>query len=264
MRASRKHNWSVLFISAIFLVGCTGIKSQVKKNVGNIFGEELESPVPEPQKLPSGEIILFSDDFSGYDLGEEPTPWWHFVKGTSMATVFVTQDVQRDGKVGKVLEGKFGGINIEEQDYLIAGHYEWQDYIFQVYAKQLDAGYDVPSLIFRYRGDRFYLLEIGETTRLYKVVGGIKTKIGERRIDVKVDDKAWHKITIMVDKNKIFANIDGHVIFDGFTDNDPAMRKGKIGLGGHEYGWRIHYDDVLVLEMNEAAKKFYQRTLMKE
>lgn len=238
--------------------------------------EELPSPTStETQKEPS-EIqkesgidqlkerlkILFYDSFEQYDFKGE-LYFWKLIKETSIASAFIVEDTQSDGKIGKVLEATFGGID-QDQDYLVAETPELGNFVFQVFARQLDSGYGVPSLIFRYSGDKFYLLELGEKTRLYKVFGKTKTKIGEKQIGIKVDDKNWHKITVMVEDNKIYANIDGELIFDGFVDNEPKMKKGKIGLSGHEYAWKVRYDNVLVLEFNDAAKNFYEKTLLKD
>lgn len=255
MKSLSKTSLTFLMIVLILVSGC-------------IRNEKAQAPGTEI--TPASELnILFSDNFTEYDLGSDASPIWSSV---DMTTVSVTEDTQSDGKVGKVLEVKPKNMP-PIPGFISAGNYEWKDYVLQVLTKQgSQYGDNIPALIFRMQnnGQKYYLLTYNEygasfgTVRLYKVVGKTGTKIGEKRIPLEnLNDGKWHKITVMVNENKIYANIDGYVIFDGIIDDDPAMRNGKIGLSMSDNIGLIHYDNVLVLELNDAAKNFYEKTLLK-
>ncbi|MEM4215067.1 MAG: family 16 glycoside hydrolase [Candidatus Pacearchaeota archaeon] len=220
---------AILLFSTIAIIGAGCQK--------NITGESTIQKQQE-QQIIQQPSILFSDDFSSYNMGATPNKWQTVMKDSLTATT--KGMTQASGQYGAVLElrGKL----------LETGSSDWKDYTINMNFKISNAGNHIgPEVIFRKSGENYYLFSTyikptGTDFFVYKILEENKYEL-KRKAGKKIDDDLWHRLQIIVQGNEIRVNIDDSEIM---SLTDDSLQQGNIALQSDPLSV-IYFDDIIVI-----------------
>lgn len=178
-----------------------------------------------------GGTILFSDNFTDYDLRSDASPMWVAQSGSWTVT--------EEGFLGTDCDGGF----MAQGAY--AGKREWEDYILSFKVKIVSTGSDWRDgawIGFRYKdGSNAYTLGFyNRATAIHKISNGSgtgdETALAETTTTIK--DNEWHEVVIIVLYNKISVILDEETILrvtDDDLNDSPTVFSGGIVLAARKY-----------------------------
>lgn len=209
---------TTILISTLFIIGA-GCETTTDKNA-TIPSEEPETPQIE---------MLFSDDFSEYEMGKPPSKWDTILMNEP--TIATKQALQKNEEGGIVVEVK--------GEALKTGNEQWKEYTISLDFKIIAASKrTILEIFFKMSDDneQYYILVFeresgGVTYKIYKNQDG-KVELYRKDSLLVIDDEGWHSAEFKVQENKFSLEIDSEEIFKNVEDKSlTPLTKGGIALG---------------------------------
>ena len=224
---------TTILISALFIIGA-GCETTTPQNI-TTPSEETETPQIE---------MLFSDDFSEYEMGRPPSKWDTLLMNDP--TIATKQALQKNEEAGIVLEIK--------GEALKAGNEQWKDYTISLDFKTIATSKrTVLEIFFRLSDDneQYYVLVFeresgGVTHKIYKNQDG-KTELYRKGSFLVIDNGEWHSAEFKIQENKFSLEVDSEEIFKDVEDKTlTPLTKGGIALGTDPNNV-VQFDNIVII-----------------